>query len=133
MYLYSFEKLEVWKLSKELCIYIYTITKNFPAEEKFGLCSQMRRASVSISSNIAEGCSRMSRPEQSHFYTIGYSSAIELLNQSIISNELQYLSLNELNMIRVKIESITKQLNSLKRAISSGSTSQPINPSTNSK
>ena len=76
MHIYSFEKLEVWKLARDLCVYIYKLTNTFPPEEKFGLISQMRRANISIASNIAEGSSRMGKKDQSHFYTISFSSTI---------------------------------------------------------
>jgi four helix bundle protein len=107
MYVYSFEKLEVWKLAKDLCVHIYKLTGKFPQEEKFGLVSQMRRANVSIASNIAEGSSRMGKKDQSHFYTIAYSSAIELLNQLIISHALTLITEDELIESRLKIEPIT--------------------------
>jgi len=67
MYTYSFEKLEVWKLARELVKEIYRLTEKFPSEEKFGLIGQLRRASVSVSSNLAEGSSRKSAKEQAHF------------------------------------------------------------------
>jgi four helix bundle protein len=127
MYIYSFEKLEVWKLAKDFCIYIYKLTGKFPMEEKFGMVSQMRRASVSIASNIAEGSSRISKKEQSHFYTIAYSSAIELLNQLIISFELSLIHEIELNESRLKIEPITKGLSNLKRSALNPSTPKPLN------
>lgn len=122
MHIYSFEKLEVWKLAKDLCVYIYKLTGTFPNDEKFGLVSQMRRASVSIASNIAEGSSRMSKKDQSHFYTISFSSTIELLNQLIISHALAFLNEDELQESRLKIEPITKGLSNLKRST--------LNPST---
>lgn len=116
MYIYSFEKLEVWKLAKDLCVYIYKLTGKFPPEEKFGLVSQMRRASVSTASNKAEGSSRISKKEQSHFYTIAYSSTIELLNQLIISHELAFITGDELVELRLRIEPITGGLSNLKRS-----------------
>ena len=125
MYVYSFEKLEVWQLAKDLCIHIYKVTTKFPSEEKFGIVSQMRRASISVASNIAEGSSRVSKKEQSHFYSIAYSSAIELLNQLIISNCLTFILEEELNESRLKIEILTRRLNGLKRAALS--TSNPLN------
>lgn len=85
---YSFEKLDVWKKAKDFVVRIYKVTADFPEEEKFGLISQLRRASVSISSNIAEGSSRTSPDDQGRFYIIAYSSAIEVLNQLIISTDL---------------------------------------------
>ena len=117
MYQYSFEKLEVWKLAKGLCIFIYPLTGNFPANEKFGLVSQMRRCAISIASNIAEGSSRISEKDQSHFYTIAYSSAIELLNQLIISTELNFILQEDLQNARIKIEQITKGISGLRRAV----------------
>jgi len=65
---FGFEKLEVWKEAKVLAVEIYQLTSDFPNTEQFGLVSQLRRASVSISSNLAEGTSRISKKEQAHFY-----------------------------------------------------------------
>jgi len=116
MHEYSFEKLDVWKLAKEISVYIYQLTKAFPNEERFGLTSQMRRAAVSIASNIAEGCSRISPRDQSRFYTIAFSSTMELLNQLIISKELKFISEVDLEEGRLKIEQLTRKLSSLKRS-----------------
>ncbi len=116
MHQYSFERLEVWKLAKYLCVYIYQLTKKFPDAERFGITSQMRRAAISICSNIAEGSSRISKKDQSHFYTMAFSSTMELLNQLIISKELMFMSGEELEFARLKIEQITKALSSLKRS-----------------
>ena len=117
MHQYSFERLEVWKFAKDLCVYIYQLTKKFPDAERFGITSQMRRAAISICSNIAEGSSRMSKKDQSHFYTIAFSSTMELLNQLIISNELKFILEEEMIETRLKIEQITKGLSNLKRSI----------------
>ena len=92
MKVYSFEKLECWQHARKLAVWTYQNTKNFPPEEKFGIVSQMRRAGISIASNIAEGTSRKTKKDQSYFSTIAYSSTIELLNDLIISNELAFLS-----------------------------------------
>lgn len=113
-YTYSFEKLEVWKESKELCVLIYKLTEDFPENEKFGLVSQLRRATISISSNIAEGSGRNSNKDKAHFTNIAFSSAIEILNQLIISQELNFIKTEEYNLVRSKIESITNKLNSLR-------------------
>ena len=85
MYVYSFEKLEVWVEAKELSKVIYTVTKDFPSDEKFGLTSQLRRASISICSNIAEGSARKTNKDKAHFTTMAFSSAVEVLNQVIIT------------------------------------------------
>jgi len=113
-YTYSFEKLEVWKESKELCVLIYKLTESFPENEKFGLVSQLRRASISVSSNIAEGSGRNSNKDKAHFTNIAFSSAIEVLNQIIISQELNFIKNEDYIIIRSKIESITNKLNSLR-------------------
>jgi len=80
MFEYSFEKLEVWKESIELVKSIYEITKRFPVSEKYGLTNQLRRASVSVSSNLAEGTSRKSKKDQAHYTTMSFGSALEVLN-----------------------------------------------------
>ncbi|MCC1484433.1 four helix bundle protein [Winogradskyella immobilis] len=114
MHTYSFEKLDVWKEANQLAIFVYKITNQYPNEEKFGLISQMRRCSVSVSSNIAEGTSRLTKKDKAHFMTIAYSSAIELLNQAIISYELKFISEDHYNSIRLNIESITNKINALR-------------------
>ena len=95
---------------------IYKITNNFPREEKFGLISQIRRATVSVSSNLAEGTSRKTNKDKAHFTTISYSSAMEVLNQLIISKELDYISKNDYILVRQRIEKITNMLNSLRNS-----------------
>lgn len=117
MHIYSFEKLDVWHLAKDLSVYIYKLTGNFPQEERYGLVSQMRRAAVSIASNISEGSSRISTKEQAHFYTVAFSSTIELLNQLMICNALLFINQDELQEARMKIEPITRMLSSLKRSV----------------
>ncbi|MEI9956367.1 MAG: four helix bundle protein [Ferruginibacter sp.] len=92
MKIYSFEKLECWQHARKLAVWVYTETKTFPSEEKFGIISQMRRAAISIASNIAEGTSRKTSKDQSNFSTIAYSSTIELLNDFIISNDLGFIT-----------------------------------------
>lgn len=92
MKVYSFEKLESWQQARKLAVWTYDITQKFPVEEKFGIISQMRRAAVSIASNLAEGTSRKTKKDQSHFSTISYSSTIELLNDLIIAKDLNFLT-----------------------------------------
>lgn len=114
MKIYSFEKLKVWQESILLIKNVYVITNNFPKEEKFGLTSQLRRASVSMASNLAEGTSRKTQKDKAHFTTIAFSSAMELLNQLIISKELNFISENDYILARQKLEKITNMLNSLR-------------------
>ena len=114
-YTYGFEKLDVWKQSKDLVVCVYGITKNFPKEEKYSLVSQINRAAVSVPSNIAEGSSRSSRKEQAHFTQIAYGSLVELLTQLIISQEIGYISNEEYSSLRKRIEELTNKLNSLRK------------------
>lgn len=86
----SYKHLIVWQKSIELVVEVYKLTKLFPKEEIFGIVSQMRRAVVSIPSNIAEGFGRKSIKEYRQFYSIAYGSALELETQLIISKQLKF-------------------------------------------
>ena len=114
MFTYSFEKLEVWVESKNFSKSIYLVTSKFPDNEKYGLISQLRRASISICSNIAEGSARNSFKDKAHFTTMAFSSAVEVLNQLIISFEIDFISENEYFKLRGDLESITNKLNALR-------------------
>ena len=116
MYTYSFEKLDVWHLSRLMAKEVYQLTNYFPSEEKYGLTSQIRRCSVSISSNLAEGSSRKSMKEQAHFTQMAYGSLLEMLNQLIISCDLEYISDRQLTKIRPKIEELGNKLNSFRNS-----------------
>lgn len=116
MRLYSFEKLEVWQLSKNLTVKIYKLSDSFPNEERYGITSQLRRATFSISNNLAEGSSRSSYKDKLRFIEIAYGSLLEVLNILIISVELNLLSKAKSNELRIQIEEIGNKLNALKRA-----------------
>lgn len=116
---FSFENLDVWKVTVNFITALYNLTEKFPDTEKFGLVSQMRRASVSIASNIAEGSSRNSSADQARFYNIAYSSTIEVLNQLIISNKLNMLTDEEYRQFRTELERITNMLNKLHKSTKS--------------
>lgn len=116
MRIYSFEKLKVWQESIELIKNMYRVTKDFPSDERFGLVSQLRRATVSIASNLAEGTSRKTNKDKAHFTTISFSSSMEVLNQLIIAKELNFISENDYILLREKLEKITNMLNALRKA-----------------
>ena len=82
---FSFEKLDVWKNSIDLTIAIYKLTDNFPVYGNYNLVSQIRRACISVSSNIAEGNYRISNKDRRHFLTMAYGSLMEVINQLIIA------------------------------------------------
>jgi four helix bundle protein len=88
----QFYKLEVWQRARIFCKQIYTITKNYPSSENFGLINQMKRAAVSIPSNIAEGSGRKSKNEFLYFLNVSNGSAFELETQINISKDLEYIS-----------------------------------------
>lgn len=115
-YQFSFEKLNVWKDSKELVKIIYTITNGFPEQEKFGLTSQLRRSSISVPSNLAEGTSRKTNKDKAHFTTISYSSLMEVLNQIIIAKELNFVNEDDYLIVRNYVEKISNKLNSLRNS-----------------
>lgn len=93
------KNLTVWKKSVELVKEVYSLSKKLPSDEKFGLVSQLRRASVSISSNISEGAYRKSTIERSRFYEIARSSLVEVDTQIVICITLNYLTTNDVQRL----------------------------------
>jgi four helix bundle protein len=110
---FSFERLEVWNDSRNLSKLIYLVTKNFPGDEKFGLAGQLRRASVSVSSNIVEGSYRNSNKDKYNFMNIAFSSLMELLSQIILSKDLEYITNEQYVELRDSIEKTSNKLASL--------------------
>jgi len=94
-----FTDLNAWKEGHKLVLLIYKTTKNFPKDEQFGLTSQIRRAAVSITSNVAEGFSRQSYKEKTQFYAMALGSLTEVQNQLLIAKDVSYLSENDFNEI----------------------------------
>ena len=119
MHQFYFEKLDVWQNARVLVKDIYVTTSKFPKEEIFGVTSQIRRATMSISANIAEGMSRNTNKDKARFLNLAYSSAMEVINFLILSLDLGYL--NEIGYIKLRelLEKITNQLQALSRKISS--------------
>lgn len=95
----TYQKLIVWKEAHALCLQIYKITAEFPSTEKFGLISQMRRSGYSIPTNLAEGNSRASKKDKSHFVTIAIGSLEELHYQCLLSQDLGYLNTEQYNTL----------------------------------
>lgn len=113
------ENLEVWKRSIDLVIEIYEITKSFPAEEKFGLISQIRRAAVSIPANIAEGAARQSDKEFANFLSIAQGSASELETELLISQKLHYISAENYTKIYEELNTISRMIIGLSQKVKS--------------
>lgn len=109
----SFTDLNAWKEAHKLVLMIYKATKNFPKEELFGLMNQMRRAAVSITSNIAEGFSRQSYKEKVQFYCVAQGSNTELQNQLLVARDVGYLAKEEFHEIAQQSVISHKLLNGL--------------------
>jgi len=115
--------LNVWKSSAVLAIDVYKLTKTFPKEEIYGLTSQMRRAAVSISSNISEGASRGSKTEFIRFLNIANGSLSELETQLYITSEIGFLDPQEYNLICNRLNVIRAQITGLKKYLAAKTTS----------
>ena len=111
----NYRDLEVWKLSMDFVESVYKALKTFPAEERYGLCDQIRRAAVSIPSNIAEGFGRDSNKDFAHFLSIARGSLFEISTQLEIASRLGYLKPN--SGLYPQVESIGKMLNALRRRL----------------
>lgn len=109
----SFTKLDAWKEGHKLVLLIYKHTKQFPKDEMFGLVSQMRRSSVSITSNIAEGFSRHSWKEKLQFYSMALGSLTELQNQMLVARDVAYISQDEFYICAEQSVRVSKLLNGL--------------------
>ena len=104
--MHKFKQLEIWKRGRFFCTEVYSITGNFPNEEKFGLTNQLRRAAVSIPSNIAEGSSRKSNKDFSRFLEIAIGSAYEIETQLLISSDLGFITEEKLPPLINKINDL---------------------------
>ncbi len=117
MHQFYFEKLDVWQNARVLVKDMYRVTASFPSEEVFGITSQIRRATMSISANIAEGISRTTNKEKSRFLNMSFSSAMEVVNFLILSLDLEYLNNEQYTELREQLEKITNQLQALSRRL----------------
>ena len=112
-YQYGFEKLEVWHDARRLVVEVYKVSHLFPAEEKFGLSSQIQRAAVSVVSNIAEGTSRLSDKEKIRFIEISFGSLMEVYCQLFIALDLHYISSEQFDENKKFIDIISQKLSGL--------------------
>jgi len=115
--MHRFKDLEIWKKSRLFCSEIYGITAKFPESEKFGLTNQLRRASVSIPSNIAEGSSRQSNKDFSRFLQITLGSAYEVETQLLIASDLKFINEDELKVLLEHLEAIIKMTSKFKSTL----------------
>ena len=118
------KELKVWQKSYQLCLEMYKATKTFPKNEGFGLTSQMRRAALSIPSNIAEGYGRKTTPEYLRFLYIAYGSTCQLETQLLLSGDLGYLNKENLSELQKDIGEVERMLKALIQSLEK----KPLNP-----
>lgn len=109
----GYRKLDAYNKAQELVTRVYVLLKKFPKEEQFALCSQLRRAAVSITSNIAEGVTRYSYKDKIHFLEISYGSLMEVMSQIETANRLGYITEDELHNTELLVVQVARLLTSL--------------------
>ena len=114
---YAFENMKAWQEARKLVGETYRLLNDFPKFENYALCDQIRRAVVSVPSNLAEGSGRISVKEQLRFYEFAYGSLMETYNQLIIATDLKYLDENRLDDIRPQIDTVARMLNGLRSSM----------------
>ncbi len=113
----KYKDLIIWKKSMELAKVVYTITDKFPSDERYGIVNQMRRAAVSIASNIAEGAGRESDKEFNYFLSISNGSSYELQTQLLISADIELLKPDKIEKANKLIDEIQKMNYSLRKSL----------------
>ena len=117
----DFRKLEIWKRSHKAALLLYKVTQEFPTEEKYGLTNQIRRAGVSIPSNIAEGCGHESKKEFARYFQMAAASSSELQYQLILAHDLGYLQEDQYAELSSVIEELKKMVFTYTKRIRAGS------------
>src|SRR5207248_9356080 len=123
--MFNFEKLEVWQKAIDFADFVYSETRKFPAEERFGLTNQLRRAAVSISSNIAEGSSRSSKTDFVRFVEIATGSVFEVTSQAFVAQRQQFLGEHGFGELYAAAEELSRMLSGLRKSLLSTLSSQP--------
>lgn len=119
MEIFGYRKLVAYQKAKEVVKRTYNLLKKFPAEERYAMCDQLRRASVSVTSNIAEGVNRYSVKEKSHFIEMSYGSLMELSSQFEIAEELGYITPDDRLSMDQLIEEVARILSGLQNTYNS--------------
>ncbi len=124
MYVFSFEKLTAYQATRKLALEVYKIIRDLPSYETFALGSQLRRSMISVTSNIAEGCGRISYKEKIHFLEIAYSSLLEVYSQIQMSVDLFYVSNEQFIAIQPQFAEVARLINALRKSYIKESNSQ---------
>lgn len=119
--IFSYRRLVVYQHCRQYVKTIYTLLRKFPAEERYALCDQLRRASISITSNIAEGMARFSDKEKLHFIEVAYGSLYETMSQIEIALDLNYINKEDFTKIEEEVVNIAKMMSGLRKSIEQNS------------
>ena len=119
MGVFQFEKLIAWQKAKELSLAVYSLVAKFPQQEQYALSSQIRRAVISIPSNIAEGTGRASIKEKNHFLEIAFGSLTETYCQLLIATELGYITADEMDAVKPLFKETSRLLSGLRKSYES--------------
>lgn len=111
---FQLNKLDCWNESRKLAVNVYQLLKKFPIEERYALCDQLRRAVISISSNIAEGNGRISTKEQIHFLEIAFGSIMEVYSQLQLAVDLGYITDDDFNIVKPNISNTSRLVSGLR-------------------
>ncbi len=117
IYKLPFEKLEIYNLSVELAVDVYSLTKSWPSEEKFGMISQIRRASTSIGANIAEGVSRFSNKEKARFIEIAFGSTMEVIHFLNLAVRFDYIDSATLEKMKLQSLELSNKINAFHKRL----------------
>jgi len=115
---FFYKKLDAYKVAKEFTIYVYSLLKKYPSFEQYAICDQLRRAAVSVPSNIAEGMGRMAVKERIHFLEISYASMVEVLCQLDISHSIGYITVEELSQAEEIADHLSRIMSGLRKNLS---------------
>ena len=113
---FAFEKLTVWQKSVVMVKEVYTTTRTFPKEEKYGIISQIRRSALSVTCNLAEGSGKISNKDKANYTAIAFGSLMETMNLLIVSVEVEMMSSEKLEEFRIQISEISRMLTALRSA-----------------
>ena len=122
----NYRDLKVWEKAHELTLQLYLTAKKFPKDELYGLTSQMRRCSISIEANLAEGCGRRSDPELPRFLRIAMGSASELDCHLLLSKDLKYMNEGDYKKLHPNLSEVRRMLTSFLEAIESSTKRQEV-------
>lgn len=114
---YNYKDLNAYKESKALVILVYALIKKFPREEQYALCDQLRRAVISVPSNIAEGSGRTSSKDQAHFFEMAFGSLMEVNCQIDIAHDLGYITKEDVERVELHVKAIASLLSGLRRKL----------------